>query len=203
MKGFVLIAFSVLIQAHDIEELEELKVSYNKCQKELSVRNIMQMFEEKECGSKIIKKLQKENALLKKDAKKKLEAYRSLLHKERILNARLKKELNKPIKKENIDNDIKKVLKTKDFEINNLKNKTSKSEEKIVKIKASTYHFIKTSKIYESINGKVIYTWKNGTPFTSDTKTQNWIKVGGYFVNEKWKKAEKSLWIKLINTKKR
>ena len=87
--------------------------------------------------------------------------------------------------------------------VNSLENKTNKAVEKEIFTKASTYKIIKSSNIYNAVNGKVIYNWEPATTFTSNIKTQNWVKITGCFVNDKWQRAKEKLWIKKINIEKR
>ncbi len=75
--------------------------------------------------------------------------------------------------------------------------------EKIEIFKASTFRLIKESIIYDGIDGAVIDTWSEGTSFTSSQKTQNWIKITGYFISKVWLKAPNEMWVKLSNVTKR
>lgn len=67
---------------------------------------------------------------------------------------------------------------------------------KTVTIKPQTYVIKYESIIYDYPRGTNIGKWDVGTTFTSNKKFDYWIKVTGYFVNGKWKKADQELWIK-------
>jgi len=67
---------------------------------------------------------------------------------------------------------------------------------KIFHTKASTYRTTTKAFIYNDINGKKIDEWEKGISFTSNQKSENFIKITGYFENKVWVKAKKSLWIK-------
>lgn len=92
------------------------------------------------------------------------------------------------------DKKSKKVLKVK---------KSVVVKEKIEKFKASTFRLNKDSTIYEGIDGKVLDKWSIDTSFTSSIKTQNWIKITGYFIDKVWLRSSKDMWIKLPNATKR
>jgi len=44
---------------------------------------------------------------------------------------------------------------------------------------------------------KVLEQWEKHTSFTSNVKSKNRIKITGYFVNKKWRKASKEMWVDL------
>ena len=50
--------------------------------------------------------------------------------------------------------------------------------------------------IYDGINGKNIDKWVKNTSFTSNKKSANWIQISGYFIDKKWTKAKKQMWVK-------
>lgn len=78
-----------------------------------------------------------------------------------------------------------------------------KIDKQIISEKASSYRMKNESVVYESINGKVVAVWENKTSFTSNITQGSWIKITGYFVNKKWKRATKTLWVKSKDTIKR
>jgi len=77
------------------------------------------------------------------------------------------------------------------------------NSEEIKTFKASTFRLNKNAEIYNDVNGKVVDKWSEGTSFTSSVKTQNWLKITGYFHNKVWMKSSKSIWIKLSDVIKR
>ena len=74
---------------------------------------------------------------------------------------------------------------------------------KIVHTKASAYRLNKNAFIYNDVNGKKIDEWEKGTSFTSNQRTDKFIKITGYFKNKQWVKAKKSLWIHVNDAFKR
>ena len=78
----------------------------------------------------------------------------------------------------------------------NKENKKLIKKDKIINFKARPFRIKADSAIYDSIDGKKIDEWKRGTSFTSNQKTEIWVKITGYFVAKKWKKSKKDMWIK-------
>ena len=76
-----------------------------------------------------------------------------------------------------------------------MKSKKPLKNENIQSMKASTFRLNETASIYDEVGGKKVLEWEKNRSFTSNQRTQNWIKITGYFVNRKWQKAEESLWI--------
>ena len=68
---------------------------------------------------------------------------------------------------------------------------------------AKTYRLNKDSKIYDDVDGNIIFEWENKTSFTSVHTTQNWLEISGYFVDRKWGKSKRSLWVHKINATER
>ena len=78
-----------------------------------------------------------------------------------------------------------------------------KQNETIINFKAATFVLKSDSVIYNSINGNKLYTWEEGSTFTSNIKTQSYIKITGYFEKRKWLPAKEEMWIKLSNVSKK
>lgn len=78
-----------------------------------------------------------------------------------------------------------------------------KEQERIIKTKASAYRVNKDANIYDRINGKVIGKWERRTSFTSNERTQHWIKITGFFVEKVWRSAQKEMWVKVVDADKR
>jgi len=72
----------------------------------------------------------------------------------------------------------------------------SLSKEEIVSVEASAYRFKRDAKIYDDINGVEQLSWNEGTSFTSNVRSENWIKITGYFVEKQWLPAVESMWVK-------
>lgn len=75
--------------------------------------------------------------------------------------------------------------------------------DKLVEFKPSPFRLKTESIIYDAIDGNKIDKWEKGRSFTSNTKTNNWIKISGYFVKKKWKKADGDMWVKKAQVVKR
>ncbi len=101
------------------------------------------------------------------------------------------------------DEIVKEVQKeiVQEIEQNNIKE--SIEVDKIQIFSARPFRLTKDSSIYDSINGRKIDEWEVGTSFTSNQKTKKWIKITGHFVNKKWRRSQKEMWIKSSNVVKR
>jgi hypothetical protein len=76
-------------------------------------------------------------------------------------------------------------------------------EEKQERFKASAFRLNKDAIIYDALNGKKLDSWEKETSFTSSIKTQNWVKITGYFVDKVWMRSPKEMWIKSSDVIKR
>lgn len=81
--------------------------------------------------------------------------------------------------------------------------KSSPRKDQIITFKASAFRLKTESVVYDAANGKRIDLWEEGTSFTSNSMMDGWIRISGYFVNRKWKKAQKEMWVKSAQTIKR
>lgn len=79
----------------------------------------------------------------------------------------------------------------------------SDDKNRIVTFKASAFRLKTDSIIYDAPNGKNIDLWESGTSFTSGSMTDGWVRISGYFVKRKWRKARKEMWVKSAQTIKR
>ena len=157
-----------------VEDISNLRVSYEECKKELSSK--VRVSKSSDADLKEINRLKR---LLKAE-----------IEKNDIL---LTKTVCKP-----------KVIIEKCEDLNvfpNLmmeKNYSKKTLEKeiIKEFKASSFRLKNKSDIYNSIDGKVIQSWEEGRSFTSNIGSQNWIKITGYFIDRQWIGAKIDLWIK-------
>jgi len=133
---------------------------------------------------------------------------------------------------ESLKNQLKEAklsIKNKESKINNSDNEKSKNEENCLNnqiisdenqfpqlkmkdkykdlemefFKATSFRLTKKSTIYDSVNGNKIDEWDGMSSFTSNQKTKDWIKITGYFINKKWTKADKALWVKMSDIKSR
>lgn len=78
-----------------------------------------------------------------------------------------------------------------------------KKETNVHVIPPTTFRTNKDAAIYNAPNGKKVAIWEKGTSFTSYLAGKKYIKITGYFVEKKWKKATKELWIQKKDAQKR
>ncbi len=69
--------------------------------------------------------------------------------------------------------------------------------------KASAYRMRREGEIYDAPNGEVIALWEEKTSFTSNISKGDWIKITGYFVDQKWRRSTEEMWLKAKDTIKR
>jgi len=80
---------------------------------------------------------------------------------------------------------------------------------KETKTKASTkrssgvYRIKGESSVYDATNGKVIEIWEDTRSFTSNVSQGEWVKITGFFVDKKWRKAKRDMWVEKENTLRR
>ena len=186
MKIFLILLLSLsFVKADEMSRIEaivaditELRSQYNECKKELKPKTDNTL-------SRRIKELEKE-----------------LKYKNNLLKAK-----DKTIKKLTAKQDNFPKLMMKDaYQNNKIEKKLVKevsSSEILVRFKATSYHLKYDSIIYNAIDGKMMTKWVATTSFTSSVKTQNWIKVTGYFVNKQWRSAKKDMWIEIKQVEKK
>ena len=166
-----------------IKKQEKLLKSKENSKKYLTIKNKpIVKIKEKEKKSLVIKEKTINNLVLVNcedpNPFPKLVMKKEFLQKESVI----KKELPK----------IKKIVEPKKEEI-----------EKLQRFKASAFRINKNAVIYDKVNGKKLYEWEKGTSFTSSIKTQNWIKITGYFIDKAWVRSSKELWLKISDATKR
>ncbi len=91
------------------------------------------------------------------------------------------------------------LLQEESFKVDSFKVESSPvnlDNEEIVTFAASTFRVKVKTTIYDSPNGKKIEEWEMKTSFTSTQRMGNWIKITGYFIDKKWLKAKRNMWIK-------
>ena len=81
---------------------------------------------------------------------------------------------------------------------NELQNKNGVKE-----FKSRPFRLKANSKIFNVPDGKIITEWEKDASFTSNKKLNNWVKITGYFVNKKWKRSKKEMWVQEEKTFKR
>jgi protein subunit release factor A len=176
-----------------VKNIDELRSDYEECQSELISKNATTVFANPTKYKKLYKVERQKNIILKAE----LDYNKNLQQSNENLTTRVKK-LEKLIKSQED------LLKSKtdaftDLMMKKEYQKKSSTIEKIVKFKATTFYLEKDSNIYNMIDGKKIDKWDKKRTFTSNQKTQNWIKITGYFIDEKWQPNNKEMWIKIVN----
>ncbi|WP_373070794.1 hypothetical protein [Sulfurimonas sp.] len=164
-----------------VEDITKLRVKYQECQD----TNL-------ETDSKLVKlekQLDKYKKLLKAKENE-LFIYKSQKNKDKVVE-KVKISVCKDIDTDKPNKFPKLVLKDK-F-----------NAHKIINTNPSTYRLKNNAKIYDSINGKVIEEWENKTSFTSNKKSDGWVKITGFFINKVWVRSESQMWIKLKDVQKR
>ena len=102
------------------------------------------------------------------------------------------------------DKKVKETVVKKELpEIKKIVEPKRKEVEKLERFKASAFRLNKNAVIYDKVNGEKIDEWNKETSFTSSIKTQNWVKITGYFVDKVWMRSSKELWIKSSDIIKR
>ena len=71
-----------------------------------------------------------------------------------------------------------------------------KESYKITTTRPKTFRTLREAVIYDKPGGVRTDKWEKGRSFTSYIESGSWIKITGYFVNRKWTKAKKEMWIK-------
>ena len=113
----------------------------------------------------------------------------------------LKTEINsikQQLKNKNSNNLNNKIVKI-ETQINQLNKKINKNKECLdyIVINPTTFITIHKSNVYEKPdkNSTIVKIWDVKTTFTSYKEKNNFVKVTGYFVHDKWIENKKSWWI--------
>jgi regulator of replication initiation timing len=101
--------------------------------------------------------------------------------------------------------EVEKKLKQALYKLESLKNqRESKKITTIVTFKASPFRLKNEAIIYDNFeNPKPLMRWEAGRSFTSNQRTQGWIKITGYFKNKVWQAAAQELWVRESDVIKR
>ncbi|WP_428738664.1 hypothetical protein [Sulfurimonas sp.] len=209
---FMVFLFVLILNADDMQRLDEivkdienLRISYDKSQDSLNKCQI-QLHDQQEKNMILQKELKNEST----------ETYMKSINVSDIENLKNQiKNLKKQIKnKDNeilllknknnkiMDNQIKKEN-TLENEINNFPELKMRKQPKLVDNTPTTYRLTQESIIYSGIDGVEVDKWEKSTSFTSKLKTAGWIKISGYFVDKKWQKVQKDMWVKTSQAFKR
>ena len=68
---------------------------------------------------------------------------------------------------------------------------------------SSVYRIKGESTIFDKPNGQAIEIWEDTRSFTSNISKEKWVKITGFFVDRKWRKAQREMWVKEEKTLKR
>lgn len=165
-----------------ISDITQLRSEYNNCTSEVKTYS---------------DKLQHQEDIIQKFEKKELEYKQRIMQLQEQLQKlqKLKKPKKVFFKKQ------KSVVCKDDNPFPKLKLK--KKYQNITVTKAHTYKLIHNASIYNNFDGSVIDDWEQETSFTSNIRSEDMIKITGYFVKKSWVKAAKDMWIKAEDVKLR
>lgn len=197
----ILLAISFLfvtIYADEIQRVEsmlsdiaKLRLSYANSQEELALISL-KLEDEKE-----------KNKILKKELEKSENEIKNL--KNQINNTKISKKQNsveKVIIKEKVEVCSKNQIK-KDNQFPALQMRDIDRKQIDIERTPQTYRLKRDAAIYTAINGDKIEEWEEQSSFTSNYRSNNWIKITGYFRDRVWHKAQRELWIKAQDVKQR
>ena len=178
-----------------VNEITQLRLEYTQCQEKLVSQSKSDLTSRKEEKYKnTIKDLTNQINIYKKDLK---------IKENTIEKLSLEKLSKVKIKENSLKNlDFNKCEAANSFPKLMMKEKFQKKEQ-LEFFPASAFRFNKRSAVYNAINGDVIENWEEHTSFTSNQRTQNWIKITGYFVDKVWQGATRELWVKSSDVTKR
>jgi chromosome segregation ATPase len=171
-----------------VEDITKLRVQHKECT-DLLANQVDHLDSEKQKVAILENQIKKYEKLLKIKEKEILE----------LKSSKSKKTEPKKIIKEV----YKEILVDKPNEFPKLVLKDKYIKQNIQKTEPSTYRLKNNAYIYDAVNGKKIEEWENGTSFTSNVKSESWVKITGLFVNKVWLKAKSNMWIKLKDVRKR
>ena len=206
-----------------VKEVESMRMGYEKCQEELklcnkslrpsssstkemeykkSLENLQAINAEKE---KKIKNLQNQIINLKSQ----IQNYKSSLKNKDLRIASLEKEVkklqllrqkNKQKSKACTSTQKSVILLKKEKQqhllLDNEKRVIVKEDYKVTITRPKTFRTLNEADIYDKPGGKKIDRWEKGRSFTSYMDAGEWVKITGYFIDRKWTKANRDLWIK-------
>jgi hypothetical protein len=167
-----------------VEDIKKLRIDYEKSQEELSLA-LVKLKDERD-----------KNAILLNELKKSEDRVDDLKKQMKFIEKSAK---NRESKNSNIINYKDFCLKNqieKENKFPKLQMKDASKELVITDTKATTFRLNKNAVIYDGVDGNRFEEWEERTSFTSNRRSQAWIKITGYFVDKKWQKATQELWIR-------
>ena len=194
MKIFAAVFFMVFFLHADeidridniVNDISQLRSSYESCQKELT--------DEKEKNSvlrKEIASMEDLNARNKEPFVKEMEALKKELEESRKLLEQKEKEIknlnSRIVNIETPNNRFPKLV---------MKEEAQKKDSNLTYFEATTFRLKDKSYIYDGVGGQKVDIWEKDTSFTSYIKKDGWIKITGYFTDRVWVPSnEKELWV--------
>lgn len=175
-----------------VVEISQLRTNYEECKSELEVN---QKSRAEDINSDLVNKIEKLEKLVKNQQK--LLKSKEIVDKnqQKLLKSKeiaLKSQCKKSTLESEKETFPKLIMKSE------YQNKNS-NDDTIINFKPITFHLIRDSIIYDAVDGEQIDKWEKNTSFTSGVKTENWVKITGYFVDRKWRRAQKEMWVELLN----
>jgi len=173
-----------------VDDISKLKKDYKECQQDLNNRFVKTDYKELEKYKLLLKKEKEKNVKMLKD----MEWYAQIIETlETSLNQK-KQEIEK-LKSYKKEKEVIKIVKSKKL--------TKKAPQKVKHIKPSNFRLKQDSFIYNKPNGKKMFKWLKNRTFTTNIRTDDWVKITGYFVNRRWTKAQEDMWIEADRVLKR
>jgi len=206
MKLILLLIFVLSLYGDDIKridsivsDIEKLREDYSRTKEKLSSCQ-SELMDEKQRNIAISLDATEDEFLVKeqeyiktiKNLENRIKILKNIEKPNKVCNKKIVK--TKIIKVKDDENPFPKLLLKKDKKV---------SKSKIIYFKPSSFRVKKETFIYDKPNGKKVAKWEKNRSFTSNQKIQNWIKITGYFVDKKWRKATEPLWIKSTDVKQR
>jgi hypothetical protein len=210
----IFLLLTVTINADEIQRIEsivnditELRSSYKEAQNEivdykLKIKNLEKKNENQKETLKIYSNYsEKEKKYTSeiKSLKNELKRVTTLLKTKEKSQKPCKLQRVYPLKNKTIvaENRFPTLLLKDKYQVKKLK---EKKEEQLTYFKAKAFKLNKYAFIYDGINGEVVESWEEKRSFTSNVKSENWVKITGYFINKVWQPAKKELWVKKEDT---
>lgn len=174
-----------------VKDINKLRSEYNDVEEELGVYKY-DLSDEKEKNAILNKQitslnneLKRVNKLLKSKEKENKTSKNNLksISKNKTI---LQKCVNNQIIED--ENPFPQLQMKKEFQQN--------TRESLTPFKASSFRVNKLADIFQSIDGKKVDKWEKSRSFTSNLRSENWVKITGYFINKVWQPSAKELWIR-------
>ncbi|WP_304543535.1 hypothetical protein [Sulfurimonas microaerophilic] len=187
-----------------VKDIENLRVNYDHSQEKLQECQVKLLDEQQKAA--LLQTELKNSGSQNKENKNYVDKINNLENQIKYMNSILK-DKEKEIARLKLPK--KEIVKTKINDKCNLESQINPFPELKMResgqrtTKATTYRLKQESVIYSDINGKEIARWEKLTSFTSTLAVEGWIKITGYFVDRKWQKAKRSMWIKASHALKR